>query len=683
MSTTEPAAPPPERRWFTAANLYLVVAAVLLLSLLAYFATGHGGARWLATRLLPVAIVLWALRAYLDGGPYPWFAVRFGERTGRSVNRAFTVLYSLIALTALAYFWSEYDALTLLRSGSYTTLDLVMGSLVLLLVFEISRTAHFVLFVVNLVLVAYALWGSYLPMGSFFWHPGASLERIVTSSTVEFSTGVFGGYTQMALTLIAAFLLLAAVARGFGGQEAIMLTMQRLVGQRRRTVPLTTVLASVSVGMVTGSAAANAAVTGGFTIPLMKRHGLRGRQASAVETAASMGGLMLPPLMAVAGFIMADILQVPYWEVALRGFGISAVYFVTLSLAVYLLSVRRLAAGHVPPPVVGVVRHVKTGLFFGAVIALILLLGVAGFGEMRAALYAATLLFSAMLLFHFVQRYLLRDTAERRSLARDLRVTVETFAELTWYLVILMATLGIMIGLFTLTGFILRMGSLMLDLASWSIVLTVLTAFLFGWLVGTGLPPTATYIIVAVVVVQPLVEWGIDPWVAHFFAFMLAIWGELSPPTSLTAAVASRIADASFMATMWEALKLCLPIVLVTFGIFVRTDAVVTTGWAQIGDVALLTLGCLAMTFAAMGHYHPRRAVDVPLRVLVALCGAVVLFLPGGGLALGALSVPGTLLWAAAAATVALLLLGLWRCSGERAVSEGATGEVESAPVAA
>src|SRR5690625_3439114 len=223
----------------------MLVAVILFLSLLSYFYTGLGGPRLLATRLLPPAIILWALRSYLDGGPYPWYS-RFGARAGRRVNQGFTTFYITLAL---------------------------------------------------IVLVCYALWGSHLALGSFFWHPGASLERILTSSTVEFATGVFGNYTQMALTLIAAFLLLAAVARGFGGQDAIMRTMQRLVGQRRRTVPLTTVLASVSVGMVTGSAAANAAVTGSFTVPLMKRHGLKGKQAGAVETSASMGGLILPPLM--------------------------------------------------------------------------------------------------------------------------------------------------------------------------------------------------------------------------------------------------------------------------------------------------------------------------------------------------------------------------------------------------
>ncbi|GAB3714340.1 TRAP transporter fused permease subunit [Nocardiopsis oceani] len=677
--TTSRAAP--NRSLFTAANLYLVVAVILFLSLLAYFYTGAGGARQLATRLLPLAIILWALRSYIDGGPYPWFGTQFGKVVGRIVNRGFTAFYILTALTLLAYFWIEYENLVFVRSGAYNTMDVAMGIVVLALIFEISRKTHFVLFAVNVALVAYALWGSYLAIGSFFWHPGSSLERIVTSSTVEFATGVYGSYTQMALTLIAAFLLLAAVAKGFGGQESIMRTMQRLVGQRRRTVPLTTVLASVSVGMVTGSAAANAAVTGSFTVPLMKHHGLKGKQAGAVETSASMGGLILPPLMAVAGFIMADILQVPYWEVVQRGFAISAVYFITLALAVYLVSVRQLAAGRVPPPVVRLAQYFKTGLFFGAIVALIILLGVIGFGPMRSALYAGTMLFIAMVAFFFFARYILRDEEHRQqSLLRNLRTMVETFAELTWYLVVLMATLGIMIGLFTLTGFILRMGSLMLEVGSVSIVLTIVMAFAFGWLVGMGLPPTATYVIVAVIIVPPMIQLGIDPWVAHFFAFLMAIWGELSPPTSLTAAVAARIAEASFIMTMWEALKMCMPLIIMTFGIFIRSDTVVTTGWPQVVDTALLTVGCLAFTFAVLGRYYRDRLRDTVLRLALIGLGSVVLFLPVDGFQAGAVFLPGVLVPVTTVGVLAMVAFGIWRCSGDRAISEGRDESLSDTP---
>ena len=182
------------------------------------------------------------------------------------------------------------------------------------------------------------------------------------------------------------------------------------------------------------------------------------------------------------------------------------------------------------------------------------------------------LLVTAYLFFKFVVK---DPVVVKETLLGNVRKAIETHAEMTSYLTLLLATLGIMIGLFTVTGFINRMGAMLLDLGSWNIIAMVGMAWIFGWLAGAGLPPTATYIIGAIVIVQPLRDLGINPWVAHFFVFLLSVWGELSPPTSLTAAVSARIAEASFMRTMYEALKICMPITLMTFAIFTRYDMVV------------------------------------------------------------------------------------------------------------
>src|SRR5690606_16574082 len=166
------------------------------------------------------------------------------------------------------------------------------------------------------------------------------------------------------------------------------------------------------------------------------------------------------------------------------------------------------------------------------------------------------------------------------------------------------------------------------NLGAWNILAMIFMAYIFGWLVGAGLPPTATYIIGAVVIVQPLVSLGINPWVAHFFVFLLSVWGELSPPTSLTAAISARIAEASFMRTMWEALKICLPITLMTFAIFTRSDMVVVTGWPQIAATALVLIGTCAIAFAMFGRFAHQKGLDVPLRIGLAAAAAAVMFHP-------------------------------------------------------
>jgi TRAP-type uncharacterized transport system fused permease subunit len=185
-----------------------------------------------------------------------------------------------------------------------------------------------------------------------------------------------------------------------------------------------------------------------------------------------------------------------------------------------------------------------------------------------------------------------------------------------------------MIGLFTVTGFINRMGGILLDLGSWNILALIGMAWVFGWLAGTGLPPTATYIIGAIIIVPPMKAVGINPWVAHFFVFLLSVWGELSPPTSLTAAVSARIANVSFMRTMFEALKICAPITLMTFGIFTRSNMVTTTGWLAIADTLLVLVSTLGITFSMFGRTHRNRFVDILLRLCIAATSFVVMFHP-------------------------------------------------------
>jgi TRAP-type uncharacterized transport system fused permease subunit len=323
--------------------------------------------------------------------------------------------------------------------------------------------------------------------------------------------------------------------------------------------------------------------------------------------------------------------------VVIRGFALSFVYFVTLSLSIYLLTVRLLPTEPVVVPSVALYDRVKTAIFFLGIGFLAVLMGWLNYGALRAALYTATFMFTLLILVFLYFKYVLKDPAvEKESLFANIRMTVETHAEMTSYLTLLLATLGIMIGLFTVTGFINRMGAAMLDIGAWSVIATILMAWVFGWLAGAGLPPTATYILLAIIVVDPICKLGIDPWVAHFFAFLIAIWGELSPPTSLTAAVTARIADASFMRTMFEAVKLCMPVTFMSFAIFTRSDMVVNPGWPQVADTLLVTISTCGIATATFGRFMRKKRADIPIRVALVLASFVVMLYPEGNVALGA-----------------------------------------------
>jgi len=272
-------------------------------------------------------------------------------------------------------------------------------------------------------------------------------------------------------------------------------------------------------------------------------------------------------------------------------------------------------------------------------------------GELLSALYTAVFMFALLLAAYLYFKFVLKDpTLAHESVLGNFRLAIETHAEMTSYLTLLLATLGIMIGLFTVTGFINRMGAMLLSVGQSNIVGVIAMAWVFGWLAGLGLPPTATYIIGAVVIARPLQELGVNPWVAHFFIFLLSVWGELSPPTSLTAAVSARIAEASFMRTMYEALKICLPITLMTFAIFTRSEMVIHPGWMQVLDTVLVLVSTCGVTFAMFGRFAENPVGDIAYRLLIAALSFVTMFHPDDNFA----TMVGPVV-------LVLLVAGIWR----------------------
>ncbi len=608
------------KRYANLKNLTFALSLTLFVWVIWYCYTGSGGGQELVSRLLPIALMLQILFMYQKAFLYP--------RLPAVANHLLVAFYLGICVYAFVYFLFQYEEISIYRQGSYTTQDFVVGLLMFLLVMELSRLAHATLFWVNFVLILYTMFG-YLSPIDFFWHPGTSFYRVVTSSTVEMSNGIYGIYGQIALTLIAAFLLLASVANGFGAQGAMIRVMQRFAGNSRQMVPQAAVLGSLSIGMVSGSGSANAVVVGSITIPLMKRYGVPAYFAAATETAASMGGLIMPPMMGVGAFLMSEFLGVPYWDVVTRGFALAFIYYTSLAFAVYLICVRLLPREPIVAPGVSAYEQIKTSIFFLGVVFLMAMMGAVGMGELLAALYTMVFMFVLLLLNFLYFKFVLKDAAAaQETFLGNVRLSIETHADMTSYLTLLLATLGIMIGLFTVTGFINRMGGMLLELGSWNIMAMIGMSFIFGWLVGMGLPPTATYIIGAVVIVGPMTKLGVNPWVAHFFVFLLSVWGELSPPTSLTAAISAKIAEAPFMKTMWEALRICLPITLMTFAIFSRAEIVVHPGWTQIGSTIVVTIGTFGTALAMFGRLTENKAGDYLLRTVLMLVAFVALFHP-------------------------------------------------------
>ena len=604
--------------------LFRLLALYFFVYLSHYYITGAAGPTRLAVAMVPVTVVLVFLNDARRGELYP--------ALGDWMGFLLAVIYAAIGLSAAWYLLDQFDAIRILRLYFWDPADYLAGGAVAALVLEYTRRKYFALFVVTVALLVYTVYGNLVP--GLFNHPGISGSRVVSAISLEMSTGVFERLSQLGLTLIGSFILVLAVLRAFNCIDSILKGSARLTARSPAMVPQTAVIGSFAVAAVSGSGAANAATTGTATIPALIKAGFPRVKAAAVETAASLGGQLMPPLMGIAAFMMAEILGVRYFDVVARGFGPALIYFLGICLAVYLLSVRYQHRTVVPVVErMGMLDWVNIAAYALAVVGLIVLMGVQRVPAMTAAQMVFTWLAAGLMLLFVTQR--LRERRWSPSeLLRPLRDLVDTFALTTAELTVLLATLGILTAAFTVTGVPTKVGVLLMEAASVHVALMVLVAFLFGYLVGMGLPVAPTYIVVVIVVGPFMVRAGFDPWVVHFFAFFVAVFGELSPPTSVTAAVTSRIAEAPFVRTMFDALGLCLPLLIMMFAVFTRPELVVSPGWEQVIGVLLVGMGTVGCILALQVRLHSRQWQSVGLRLLLALASSVVLFHPDQTLAL-------------------------------------------------
>ncbi len=595
--------------------LYYFTAVFFFVYLFVYYLTSEGGPTLLAFTLVPVTYILFTLDALRKGELYP--------RLPAAANYLIGAVYVVVSITVAVYMHTEYEQIGTVRAGIWNATDLTMGALMALLVMEYARKRHMALFILNIVLILYAVYGAVVP--GMFFHPGLSWERIASAMSVETSTGVFSNLPQLALTLIGSFILVLAVLRAFGAVDSILRGSKQIAVRSPHALPQSAVLGSMAVGTVSGSGAANAITVGSATIPAMIGAGMPRSTAAAIETASSLGGQLMPPVMGIAAFLMAEFLGRSYFDVVARGYAPAILYYLGVSVSVYLLSTRyRARLGSVVAERMRWTDWLNIATFVAVVGGLIGVMAVLHLAPMFAALYVFVAVGAVLVIAHLIA---IARAADRpwRDLRGSLGRFVDHFASMTSDLTLLLATLSIMTGAFVITGVPTKIGSLLVAAAGINLAAMAFVAFFFGALLGTGLPPAPTYIITALVIAPPMIKMGVDPWVVHFFAFFLAVWGEVTPPTSISAAVTSKIADTSFMQTLFRAIGICVTLFVLMAGVFTRPELVIEPGLAQLGAMLLIAVATVGVAFSLQARFSDRRELDVPLRLVLAAFALVVL----------------------------------------------------------
>jgi TRAP transporter 4TM/12TM fusion protein len=429
--------------------------------------------------------------------------------------------------------------------------------------------------------------------------------------------GIFGTPLEVSSTFVFMFILFGAVLEKTGLGKFIIDLSMALAGWSTGGPAKVAVVSSGLMGTVSGSSVANVCTTGMFTIPLMKSVGYEPHFAGAVEAVASTGGQIMPPVMGAGAFIMAQFLGVPYIEVALAAVVPALLYYFAVMVQVHF-EATRLGLKGIPwsqlPPLWPLLK--SKGFLLIPLIAIIYFL-LAGYTPLKAAFNG--------ILVSFVLSWLNKET---RLTPQRIMEAFESGARGAIGVACACATVGMVVGMGTLTGLALRIANAIVTLAGGSKILTLFYTMLASIVLGTGLPTTANFIVTSTMAAPALFKLGVPAKAAYMFVFYFGIAADLTPPVALAAYAGSGIAGSDPMKTGVTAFKLALAGFLVPY-VYVYNPMLLfidVVPLEMIQAIFTALLGVFLLAMATIGFYKAH--LPWYLRI-AAFAGALGLLIPG------------------------------------------------------
>ncbi len=516
------------------------------------------------------------------------------KNAASSPLRFYDVLFALIAVTPLIYIFVNHSDLTL-RAGILTQTDLIIGVLGILVVLEAGRRLMQVLPLIALCSLIYPFVGQYLP--------GAlAIARISHQRVIEhtwFTTeGVFGIPVGVSATFVFLFVLMGAFLEKTGLGQLFVEVAMGLAGWMTGGPAKVSVLSSAFIGTISGSSVANVVADGVFNIPLMKRLGYAPRFAAGVVAAAGVGGQIMPPVMGAAAFVMAEFLGVPYLTIAKAAAIPAILYYLSLMFIIHFEAKRLGLAGlsRDQLPRVGAILARK--FYIASPLVVIITLLVRGDSPMRVAFWGIMTAAAVHLITCAIERRILTWPV-------DIWHTLVHGSRTALSVAIATAVVGIFIGIVTLSGLGLAFVSLTVSLGRNSLFLTLIWVMVACNIIGSGIPTTATYIILAAIAAPALTQLGVLPMAAHLFIFYYGVTADITPPDALAAYAAAGIAKTDPFKTGFTATRLALAGILVPF-VFVYSPVIILQGNVTPGEFAetimSAVVGIIALSAAVSGY---------------------------------------------------------------------------------
>jgi TRAP transporter 4TM/12TM fusion protein len=472
---------------------------------------------------------------------------------------------------------------------------LVMGTIGIVLLLEmVRRSVGMPLVIVVAVFILYAVYSDYFP--DVLYARPATWPRAITYLYYD-PSGLYGAPLGVMAGVVLAFVLFGNLLFASGGGQFLTDISMRAMGRYRGGPAKMSIFSSSLFGTMTGSAAANVAFTGMITIPLMKRVGYRPAFAGAVEAVASSGGLLAPPVMGAAAFLMADFINIPYSQVALAALGPALLYYISVFIQVHLVAVRDDLPSIELEDVPGFRDNLRGALIFVVPLCvLIYCLFYRFFSPDTSVIYATASLLLVM------------AVAKLSALApKELLRVLESTGQSLVQPIVIASLAGLILGVVNLTGLGSTLSQALILMASDNLaVLLVFTAFA-SIILGMGMPAVAIYILLAVLVAPALEKFGIDPLAAHLFIYYFGIMSYVTPPMAFACFVSGPMAGADPFRTGIEGMKLSVVAYVIPFLFVLYPELLLIGHWTDILIAMTTAIGGAACLAAAVAGFHIRR----------------------------------------------------------------------------
>ncbi|MCF8055172.1 MAG: TRAP transporter fused permease subunit [Desulfocapsa sp.] len=460
-------------------------------------------------------------------------------RSKSTIGRIIDYILIILSIGSVGYWIFNFEVINY-RTGAETNLDMGIAIVGVLLGIELARRVVGPIFVIiGVIMLAYGVYGDYMP--DLISHAGDTFPLLCTSIFYK-SDGIFGIMANVLATYILLFVLFGAFLEKCGAQKFFIDFPLAAVGHKVGGPGKVAVIASGLFGSISGSAIANTVSTGSFTIPMMKKAGFKPHIAGAIEPAASIGGMFMPPIMGAGGFIMAELTGLPYSRIMLVALFPAIMYFFSVFVMVHYEAKMHNIVGEKSEH--NAMDILKAEWYYTIPLIVITIFMLLGYSPGYSAILG---LFSCIVISWFRK--------ETRIGPKEFLEASRKGAEDSLKIGATVGVIGIIIGVLTFSGLVLTFADIVIELAGGSLVMTILLIALASLVLGMGVPVTAAYLITAVVAVPALTHLGVNEIAAHMIVYWLSQDSNITPPVCIAAFAGATIAKANMWKTAFSAFK--------------------------------------------------------------------------------------------------------------------------------